>query len=257
MLLDYQNTTFEVRDAKPDITVLPIGSTERCGDHLPVGTTTFILDVLARRVAEHLKGNVYLLPTMPFGCSGLHRGQPGTIALEWSTLMQVVRDLIESLIAQDIRRVAVIVGLGGANESTVRPRENYIVKTAVRQLNYDFPELDAIWVQPFTVAGKDLKEILDSADPDVHAGELATSLMLCLDPDSVKGKGTNHLPEVGKEYLDFVEFEKICPSGVWGRPSLASAEKGSRALDVAVKRTVEYIEESFAHLATMKRRVYY
>jgi len=257
MLLDYQNTTFEVRDAKPDIAVLPIGSTERCGDHLPVGTTTFILDVVARRVAERLKGAVYLLPTLPLGCSGLHRGQPGTIALEWSTLMQVVCDLIESLIAQDINRVAVIVGLGGASESTVLPRENYIVKTAVRQLNYDYPQLDAIWVQPFTVAGKDLMEILDSADVEVHAGELATSLMLHLDPDSVKGKGADHLPEAGKEYLDFVAFEKLCPGGVWGRPSLASAEKGKRALEVAVNRTVEYIEESFAHLATMKRRVYY
>ena len=257
MLLDYQNTTFEVRDAKPDIAVLPIGSTERCGDHLPICTTTFILDVLARRVAERLKGTVYLLPTLPFGCSGLHHGQPGTIALEWSTLMQIVYDLVESLIAQDINRVAVIVGLGGANESTVRPRENYIVKTAVRQLNYDFPELDAVWVQPFTVSGIELKEILESADQDVHSGELTTSLMLYLDPDSVKGKGTDHLPEVGKEYLDFVAFEKLCPGGVWGRPSLASAEKGKRALDVAVKRTVEYIEESFAHLATLKRRVYY
>jgi len=257
MLLDYQNTTFEVRDAKPDIAVLPIGSTERCGDHLPVGATTLILDALARRVAERLRGTVYLLPTLPLGCSDLHRGQPGTVSLEWDTLMEVVRDLVESLIAQGIHRVAVLVGLGGANESTVRPRENYIVKTAVRQLNYDHPELDAIWVQPFTVAGRDLREILDSADLDVHAGELATSLMLHLDRGSVKGRGTDHLPEVGKEYLDFVAFDRLCPGGVWGRPSLASAEKGERALDAAVRRTVEYIEESFAHLATMKRRLYY
>lgn len=257
MLLDYQNTTFEVRDAKPDIALLPMGATERCGDHLPVGTTTFILDVLARRVAERLRGTVYMLPTMPLGSSGLHRGTPGTIALEWPTLMQVVCDLVESLVAQDIRRLAVINGLGGANETTVRPRENYIVKTAVRQLNYDFPELDAIWVQPFTVAGKDLAQILDSAEQDVHAGELATSLMLYLDPDAVKGEGSDHLPEAGKEYLDYVDFEKLCPGGVWGRPSLASAEKGKRALEVAVRRTAEYIEESFAHLATMKRRVYY
>jgi len=257
MLLDYQNTSFEVRDARPDIAVLPIGATERCGDHLPVGSMNFILDVLARRVSEHLKGRVYLLPTMPLGSSGLHQGTPGTIALEWSTLMQVVYDVIEALVAQGIRRVAVINGLGGANETTVRPRENYIVKTAVRQLNYDLAELDAVWVQPFTVAGKDLAQILDSAEQDVHAGELATSLMLYLDADAVKGKGQDYLPEAGKEYLDYLSFEKLCPGGVWGRPSLASAEKGRRALEVAVERTVTYIEESFAHLATMKRRVYY
>ncbi|MBC8263772.1 MAG: creatininase family protein [Anaerolineales bacterium] len=257
MLLDYQNTSFEVKDAKPDMAILPMGTTEQYGYHLPVGTTTIILDILARRVAERLKGTVYLLPTMPLGTSGLHMPTPGTIALEWSTLMSVVYDLVESLVAQGIRQVVVINGLGGATETTVRPRENYIVKTTVRQLNYDVPELDAIWVQPFTVAGRDLAEIMESAHQDIHAGELATSLMLHLAPDAVKGTGVDWAPEEGKEYLDYVPFRQLCPGGVWGRPSLASAEKGERALEVAVQRTVEYIEESFAHLATMKRRVYY
>ena len=257
MLLDYQNTSFEVRDAAPEIAVLPIGSTEQCGDHLPIGSTTIILDTVARRVAERLQGRVYLLPTMPLGTSGLHQGTAGTIALEWQTLMQVVYDLVESLVRQDIRKVAVINGLGGANETTVVPRENYIVKTAVRQLNYDLPELDAIWVQPFTVAGRQLSEILGSAQEDVHAGELATSLMLHLVPEAVKGSGVDHLPGEPKGYLDFVAFETLCPAGVWGKPSLASAEKGEAALEAAVRQTVDYIQESFAHLATMKRRVYY
>ena len=255
MLLDHQNTSFEVKGANPEIAVLPIGATERYGDHLPIGTTTAILDVVARRVAERLKGTVYLLPTMPLGTSGLHRGSCGTIALEWPTLMRVVTDLVESLLAQGIRKVAVINGLGGANENTVRPRENYIVKTAVRQLNYDHPELDAIWVQPFTVAGQDLVEVLESADQDVHSGELATSLMLHLAPETVKGKGADFLPNAGKEYLNYVAFGALCPGGVWGKPRLATAEKGARALDAAIQRTVAYIDETFAHLATMKRRV--
>jgi creatinine amidohydrolase len=257
MLLDYQNTSFEVRDARPEIAVLPIGATEQCGPHLPIGTMTTILNVLARRVAEGLKKTSYLLPTMPLGSSGLHHGTPGTIALEWSTLMSVVYDLVDSLVEQEIHRVAVINGLGGANLTTVRPRENYIVKTTVRQLNYDFPELDAIWVQPFTVAGEELREVLDAAEDDVHAGELATSLMLHLAPDTVGETAGDCLPDVGPAYLDYVPFKALCPGGVWGRPGLATAEKGRRAIDVAVKRTIEYIEESFAHLATMKRRVYY
>ena len=257
MLLDYQNTTFEIKDAKPSIALLPVGSTEQCGDHLPIGTTTIILDSLARRVGERLKGNAYLLPTMPLGTSGTHLGTPGTIALEWSTMMSVVYDLVESLVAQGIRQVVVINGLGGANENTVRPRENYIVKTVVRQLNYDIPKLDALWVQPFTVAGKELAEILGSAQDDVHAGELATSLMLYLEPDTVKGLTPDCLPSESKQYLDFVAFRALCPGGVWGRPSLASAEKGKQAMEAAIQRTVQYIEESFAQLATMKRRLYY
>jgi len=139
----------------------------------------------------------------------------------------------------------------------VIPRENYIVKTTVRQLNYDIPELDAIWVQPFTVAGKELAEILESAHQDIHAGELASSLMLHLAPEAVKGRGVDHVPEAAKGCLDFVSFASLCPDGVWGRPGLASAEKGEKALEAAVQRTVEYIEGTFAHLARMKRRHYY
>lgn len=257
MLLDYQNTSFEVKAAKPEIAVLPIGATQQCGDHLPIGSMNIILDELSRRVAKNLASTVYLLPTMPLGTSGLHKGKPGTIALEWPTLMDVVYDLVESLVAQNIHQVAVINGLGGVTETTVRPRENYIVKTTVRQLNYDFPQLDAIWVQPFTVAGKQLEEIIESARIDLHAGELATSLLLYLAPESVKGKGEDHVSEVAQQYWDYVPFDHLCPDGICGRPRLASAEKGEKALHVAVRQTVAYIEESFAHLATMKRRLYY
>ena len=255
MLLDCQSTWFEVRAARPDIALLPIGATEQNGDHLPVGSVNIILDALCRRVGQRLQGAVYLLPTMPLGTSGLHLGQPGTVALEWRTLMKVVYDLVESLMVQGIHKVMLINGLGGAAESTVMPRENYIVKTAVRQLNYDFPELDAVWVQPFTVAGKELEGILESATQDLHAGELVTSLMLYLGPEAVKGQGTDFAPDVGREYLDYVPFASLCPGGVWGRPSLASAEKGKRAMDVAVERTVAYIKDCLSRLATMKGRV--
>jgi creatinine amidohydrolase len=257
MLYDWQNTSFEVRDGRPSVAVLPIGGTERNGDHLPVGAMNFILDVLSRRVAESLTETVYLLPTFPLGSSEHLKGQPGTVSLEYQTLYQVVYDITESLLEQGIRRVAIINGLGGASETTVRPRENYIVKTAARQPNYDYLDLDAIWVQPFTVAKEELLEIMGSAREDVHAGELATSLMLHLDPETVKGSGADFVPNAGKEFMDFVAFDRLTPSGVWGRPSLATADKGKRALDAAVMRTTEYIERTFAQLVTMKRRMYY
>ena len=96
---------------------------------------------------------------------------------------------------------------------------------------------------------------LETADQDVHAGELATSLMLHLAPETIRGDGADHLPEVGKEYLNYVAFGALCPGGVWGRPSLATSEKGARALGAAVQRTIAYIEETLAHLATMKARI--
>jgi creatinine amidohydrolase len=251
-VFDWQNTTFEIEDAEIDMAILPVAACEQHGQHLPVGTDQLIMDVISRRVAEALATKVFLLPAMPLGTSALHGGTPGTVWLGEETLYQVVYDVVDSLYEHNIRYAIVINNHGGANETTVRPRGNYIVMTAVRQLNYDYPDKSAIWVQPFTVAKEELLRIFESAEEEIHAGEVETSVMLHLAADLVKGRGEDYIPALTKEYLDYVSFEQISSSGIWGRPSLASAEKGAEALDVAIQATIIYIKESFAHLDRMK-----
>jgi creatinine amidohydrolase len=169
--------------------------------------------------------------------------------------MDVVSDVVESLYEQGIPRVAVLTDLGGANESLVLPRGNYIVKTAVRQLNYAHPNNQTIWVQPFTAAGADFLGIFDSAHEEIQAGEVETSCLMAAYPQLVKASPDDALPLLSREYLDYLPFESISPGGVWGRPTLASAEKGQRALDAAVARTCEYIEETFRLLEELKGHV--
>ena len=156
---------------------------------------------------------------------------------------------------QGIRKVAVLNNLGGLTETSVQPRGNFIVKTAVRQLNYAHPELDAVWVQPLTAGKAELAEIFESGADDIHAGEVETSLMLALRPDLVQGGAADVVPTVPRNFLDWAPFERLAPGGVWGRPSLASAEKGERALDAAARGTVRYITESFDALAKAKGRL--
>jgi creatinine amidohydrolase len=254
MLVTYENTSPEVGKANPTVAVLPLGATECCGDHLPVGTANVILGTVARGVAARLSDSVYLLPVLPFGTSGHMLGEPGVVALEWRTLMDAIRDLVDSLLAQSIGKVVLMCGLGGPTAGTTRPDQNYIAKTTVRQLNYDHPELDVIWLQPFTLAKPALGEILSEAEDDVHAGELATSVMLYLDPEHVDMPARDFVPPVGKEYRDYVAFKAICPGGVWGSPSLATADKGRLALEAAISASVKYIEATFSRLAELKGR---
>jgi len=251
-LFDWTNTTFEIKDAKIDMAILPVAACEQHGRHLPVGTDEIIMSAISRRVAEALTRDLFLLPAMPLGTSALHGGTPGTVWLGEETLYRVIYDVVESLYEHDVKYAVVINSHGGANEVTVRPRGNYIVKTAVRQLNYDYPDKAAIWVQPFTVAKADLLTIFESAGEEVQAGEVETSVMLHLAADLVKGNGQDYVPAVTKEYLDYVTFEQISPTGIWGRPSLASAEKGAAALDASVQATVAYIKESFYHIDQMR-----
>lgn len=254
MLYDYQNTFSEVRDGKPTVAILPVGATEQEGDHLPVGASTLILETISRQIADGLDESAYLLPVMPFGTSGSHLGSAGTISLGWSTLMDVIKDIVESLALQGISRIVVIDSLGCATGGMTRPHENFIVKTAVRQMNYDHPEIDVLWVQPFTAAAAELGGILVNPKDDVHAGELTTSLLMHLAPELVQSNAVDHVPDIGKTALDWVPFNTLCPDGVWGYPSHASAEKGGLAIAAAVKHTIAYVQESFAYLAQAKHR---
>ncbi|MFP3896444.1 MAG: creatininase family protein [Anaerolineales bacterium] len=252
---DWQNSSWDLRECPPHLALLPMGATEQFGPHLPLATQNLLLKAISRRVADALSNSVYLLPPIPVGSSGQHQGFAGTVSLSWRTLMAVLSDLGESLLQTGTTRLAVLVGLGGAACSTTMPRENQIVKTAVRRLNYDHEELDAIWVQPLTVAHPPLDTLFDGPQDDVHAGQVVTSLMLHLHPDLVKALPDPHIPPAGsEEYLHQLPFSALCPDGVWGRPDLADAERGREALQAAVAGTTAYIEETFVDLARLRNK---
>jgi creatinine amidohydrolase len=252
MLYDWENTTGEIAAARPEIAILPLGSTEQNGPHLPVGTSTLILDAIAQRVGRALEANVYVLPTMPLGTSGSHMPAAGTVALRWETLAEVLRDLVESLLAQGIRKLVILVGLGNVECGTAWPADNFIAKATVRQLNYDHPDLMAVWVQPFAVAADEFVSIFETADREVHAGEAVTSVMLHLLPETVGRQMKDHIPGVTAENLNYLPFSALCPDGVWGCPSLASPEKGAQAMEAAVQCTVDYITRTFGQLGAMR-----
>lgn len=254
MTCTYQDTTLDIAGKRPQMAIWAIGGLEPHGPHLPLGTDVLIVDALAQRVAEIL-GDVYLLPTFPFGTSASQRGAIGTVALRFETLMAVVRDVVESIYEQGISKVAIINNIGIAEGTSVVPFQNHVVKTAVRQLNYDHPEFQAVWVQPASVAREKLRDILSDSHLDIHAGELETSLLLYLYPNSVKGIPQGYTPSVSISYLRYLPLSVLAPQGFWGRPGLASAEKGRLAFEAMVQDTVRYIRRSFSVLKRMKKEV--
>src|SRR5262249_58329734 len=84
--------------------ILPPGSTEQPGPHLPLDTDTVIGDALAARVSAAV-GDAIACPTLPVGCASEHLGFPGTLHVEPSTLSAVARDVIRALGRHGIRRV--------------------------------------------------------------------------------------------------------------------------------------------------------
>jgi creatinine amidohydrolase len=256
---DWRNTWWELRVAPPQLAILPVGATEAHGPHLPLATTNLLLDVIARRVAEEMHEDAYLLPTFPLGSNPQHARMPGALSLSWRTLMASVTDLVEALHSSGISRVALLVGLGSAAGNTTFASENEIIKTTVRRLNYEHPELTAIWLQPMTVAAPPLGEIFKGAEDEVRAGAAITSLMLRLYPEWVRPERIDHVPQEPPEggparsaYLRAAPFGALCPQGVWGYPSAASPALGERILRAAVAGSAAYIRETLDQLARLK-----
>ncbi len=215
--LTIENTAWEFAAGRPEVALVPLASLEPHGPHLPAGTDILLISAIARGVAGRLIKPAFLLPTWPVGTSGEHLGRPGCVSLEYDTLWAVVGDLVRSLHAHGIRDVVVLNNLGSPMGNTVRPSGNPIVKTAVRQLNYETTGLRAIWVQPFAVSRTALTEIFASAGRDLDASDVKASILRHLAPDLV-------------------------------RTGVADAERGRLSLEVAVAATADYVERTLAAL---------
>jgi len=221
-VLDWQSTSPEVAAAQAPLAILPIGQLRSSAPDLPLDLELRLLAAIAHSVAERIDGDTYVLPTWPFGQNSTGRPTDQEIGLLWRTLLSVVGDLGSSLFETEFRRLAVLVGLGSADASTVAPVENHIVKTAVRRLNYDHGYLDALWVQPLTVAEPPLST--------VSPGFAGTGGTIAI----VRALARHLWPE-----------SPACAPG-------DGQMDGSTAMEAIVHGTAHYIEETLVQMAQIK-----
>ena len=241
-MLDHRNSFLDVEKAKPDLAIFSIGAIEQHTATLPLGTDMMIGGEIARRVGERL--NAYVVPTLPFGTSYEHRGFPGTVYIRPDTLYEVIKQMIVSVYDAGIKKAAVILGHGGL----------WMVKPAIRDLNYERPDGTAIWVSPFELASSKLAGVINSVGKETHAGEVETSCILAIDPDAVKMEhAADCVPDVGREFLDYVSMKAISPKGMWGCQTFATRQKGEKILAIRTDATAEYIRETFARLDAIKK----
>jgi len=201
---------------KGPVVIVPIGSTEQHGTHLPVSTDCRTVDAVSRRLAESLPDlPILVAPLLPIGVSPHHMMYgPGTITLGVETVVRMVGDICESLIAQGFERILFLSGHGG-NRNTLQAAANELKHGRRRQIEalcwWDLcPE---IWDQ--------VRE-----GPDVtisHSGEMETSAMLAVAPETVR-----------RDRLEWVP-------GMTDDPSLATRAKGEAVLEAALVSLADYV----------------
>ena len=205
------------RDEFPDwakrgaVVIVPIGSIEQHGVALPVDTDSRTVEYVARqaaRLAEDVP--VLVTPTMPLGVSPHHMAYPGTISLRVETVLHVLGDICESVVAHGFDRILILSGHGG-NGGTIAAAALELQHRLDRQIRA------CCW---FDLIPEEINATREGVWPNIgHAGEMEASCILALTPDAVRG---------GK--LKLVD-------GVTDDPSLGTAAKGEKVLGTIYELT--------------------
>ena len=230
----------------PELAILPVGSLEQHGPHLPVMTDWAIATELGRRVAELTGG--FLLPALPISTCREQMGKKGSVWMEPPTFYAMMNDIIMSLKLQGFKKVAILQCHGGI----------FIMTPLVRDLNAKFnPDLMVVNIDICTFFPKLYQAGIIETATELHAGEVETSMMLAIAPESVDmSKAVDEVPTVPRSYLSYGSIFRASKSGVWGESKCAIAEKGENALAFCAAGAVEEMEKAFAYM-TGKEKINY
>jgi mycofactocin precursor peptide peptidase len=193
---------------RPGVLLIPLGSCEQHGPHLPLDTDTRIALAVAHGVASTRPG-VRVAPVVAYGASGEHAAFAGTLSIGSDVLAMVIIELVRS--ADWAERILLVNGHGGNVDG---------LRSAMRTLTGEGRTLD-VWSP--TIPGG-----------DAHAGHAETSLMLAIAPESVR----MDLAEIGATESITVLLpalrsggvRAVSPNGVLGDPIDATAQHGRKLL---------------------------
>jgi creatinine amidohydrolase len=207
--------------------IVPLGSLEQHGPHLPLDTDTRIAVAVGAAAAARRPG-VAVAPPLAFGASGEHDGFPGTVSIGTAALTNVLVEL-----GRDVSRhwdALLLVNAHGGNRDAV--------SAALRQLESEGRLCAAFSVSP--------------RGGDAHAGRAETSILLQLDPAAVRRESvapgeTRPVDEL-MDRLRREGVRPVSPNGVLGDPRGASAAEGRRLLAEATADCVVVLDALIARV---------
>ncbi|WP_025324235.1 creatininase family protein [Deferrisoma camini] len=232
-------TEFEQAVRTVRVALVPFGSVEEHGRHLPLCTDTLQVWQVALEAARRVP--FLVCPPVHYGYCRSTRDHPGTLSIRPSTLRRIAFDLVESLHRQGVRGVILASGHAGGIHMAA-------LEEAAEALADAFPDLELAVVCEYRWAQEAGRGGVVSTADDGHAGEIETSRVQALAPDLVKGLSPEEYPRFEKP---FVARDKRAqwPGGVWGNPAAASPEKGRALFEASVERLVGLVTQMRGRVA--------
>jgi len=215
-------TMEEIRDQRRKNTpvIVPFGTVEQHGPHLPLSTDT----IQAYAVAVMAAGIVpsIVAPPVHYGQCSSTRNHPGTVTLTGDTLRSLAMDLVRSFSRQGFSRIILFSGHAGTiHMSALREASQIVVD--------EEPSLKLAVVCDLDLVREAANGLLETPN-DGHAGEIETSRLLYLHRDRVGELPEEEYPEPHPGIV-VPDPERYWPGGVWGNPKAASAQKGRLILE--------------------------
>lgn len=227
-----------------EMVLIPVGAHEQHGEALPVSTDSLTATVMSSLAGTLLAPRVAIAPTIPWGVSWHHMGRPGTITLSENTLISIVRDQVDSMYRQGVKRFVIVNTHGGNNAA---------LTVAADQIKRDLGVPLVVPIYAYSLLANSAREVLGE-EAIGHAGGDEASALLAIRPDLVnqeKLANANQQADLQRAKMIVnaaggtlpVMYHRLTETGATGNAALASAEAGSDIVGQAVNQLRAICEE--------------
>jgi creatinine amidohydrolase len=243
----------EMREAasRQPVVLLPFGTVEDHGPHLPVNTDNVIVEAICLEAAGRAPGEMLVMPLLAYGLDEHHMDFPGTISVDMQTLLAHLADVAGSVARHGFSHVLIVNGHGSNAAIADLAARKVVLETGI-VCGAMSPNAA---IDP-TLAEPTLSQMRRSGPGGIaHAGEYETAMMLHLRPDLVQmDKAVREMGQLKLEYFNWDHAEpsvlswqdwwsRMSESGVCGDPTVATAEFGRALLETTADNFVRFVRE--------------
>ena len=217
------------------VVIIPCGSIEEHGTHLPLNTDSLQAEYIGIEVAK--KTGSLLAPPLRYGLCNSTRNFPGTVTISFDSLRSIMTDILDDFVRIGFKRLLVLTGHAGSSHMTaIKLAAKVVVNKHMQEKNRPRIMVCSDYDFAFDLKDKNID------DRDSHAGTIETSRVMAIRPDLITGKGTKNFPNLPRFEIT-PDPQKYFPSGVMGDPTIASVEIGQKINDYVVEQISKLVEE--------------
>ncbi len=247
--------------ARQPVVLLPFGTVEDHGPHLPINTDNVIVEAICLEAARRAPEEMLVMPLLAYGLDEHHMDFPGTVSVDMQTLLALVADVAGSPARHGFTHILIVNGHGSnAPVADLAARKVVLETGAVCAAMSPNAAIDPTLAEPAFSRGR-----RSGPGGVAHACEYETAMMLHLRPDLVQmDKAVKEIGQITLEYFNWDHpapsvlswqdwWSRMSESGVCGDPTVATAEFGRALFETTVENFIRLVRE-FRTLPLRPRR---